>query len=119
MCDEELWCNRTSLALSTFTQPPAKIIVKCLTFLCVWQACTQDDYDLCLSTSSLASKNQGGLLYWVCTQFETSQFLVLTNDHDGNIFFFVFFFTCLSLHKKNSLNFDSGSAGKTQAQSQQ
>ena len=47
---------------------------------CVWQVCTQDDYDLCLSTSSLGSENQGDLLCWGCPRFETtSQFLVLTN----------------------------------------
>ena len=57
---------------------------------CVWQVCTQIDYDLCLSTSSLGSENQGNSLCWGCTSFEVSQFLVLTNNHDGFLFFCFF-----------------------------
>ena len=45
------------------------------------------------NSSSLGSENKGGLLCWGCTPFETtSQFLVLTNNHDGNIVFFVCLF---------------------------
>ena len=79
MCDE-LWYITGTFHLC---KPHPKLLNLLLS--CVWQVCTHDDY-LCLSTSSLGSEKQGDLLCWGYTPFETSQFLVLTNNRDGKVF---------------------------------